>query len=388
MKPPRRVAIMIGLDWPVGHHHQVFAGIQRYARECGHWESVINPYAHQLFQDPTTPHGLDGVVARATTELATLAQAAKVPVVNVWLNTPTRGLPSVVHDAAESGRMSARHLVGRGFRTFGFLGFDDSIGSDAQYAGIQDVIAPLGFSCSRCLVHNDYDHTPENWQRFQATLSQWMDGWSASMGIVVANDLLCRYLAEACRQRHLDIPQKIALVGSGNEVLVDTAATPSLSSIDFGFERIGYRAAELLDSLMDGEPAPSEPLRMTPMSLVIRQSSDAFVVGDEMVASALRFIADHLHEDIDVEQVANHVSTTRRTLSRRFHESLGLTIHDAITQQRLDRVKLKLVQTNAVLKTIAKDCGFRDAIHLCKVFQRIEGTSPSEYRAERRVGER
>jgi LacI family transcriptional regulator len=237
-------------------------------------------------------------------------------------------------------------------------------------------------------VNESYDHTPDNWQHFQTTLSQWMDGWSATMGVVVANDLLCRYLAEACRQRHLEIPQKIALIGSGNEILVDTAATPTLSSIDPGFELIGYRAAELLDSLMDGNPAPTEPVHMAPMSLVVRQSSDAFVVDDDMVASALRFIADHLHEDIDVEQVANHVSTTRRTLSRRFHESLGLTIHDAITQQRLNRVKRKLVESNAVLKTIAKDCGFRDAIHLCKVFQRIEGTSPSEYRAERRVGER
>jgi transcriptional regulator GlxA family with amidase domain len=106
-----------------------------------------------------------------------------------------------------------------------------------------------------------------------------------------------------------------------------------------------------------------------------------------MVASALQFINDHLHEDIDVEQVAAHVSTTRRTLSRRFHDSLGLTIHDAITRLRLDRVKSRLVESSAVLKSIAKECGFRDAIHLCKVFQRVEGTSPSEYRTERRVGD-
>lgn len=376
---------MIGLDWPVGHHHQVFAGIQRYARECGRWESLINPYADLLFKGPGHDHGLDGVVARATPELAELARAAKVPVVNVWMNTAAKGLPTVVHDVAEAGRLIARHLLARGFRTFASLGFEGIVGTQAQVDGFREVIGTMGFTCSECRVAHAYDHTADNWQRFQDQLARWMDGWAPSMGVMVTNDLLCRYLAEACRQRNIDIPRSVALVGSGNEVLVDTAATPTLSSIDYGFERIGHRAAELLDRLMDGEPAPAEPLRLAPVSLVTRQSSDAFVVDDVMVAAALRFITEHLHDDIDVEQVADHVATTRRTLSRRFHDSLGKTIHDAITQLRLERVKQQLVETKAVLKTIAKDCGFRDAIHLCKVFQRVEGTSPSEYRAERIV---
>ncbi len=376
---------MIGLDWPVGHHHQVFAGIQRYARECGRWESLINPYADLLLANHANDHGLDGVVARATPELAELARTAKVPVVNVWMNSAAKGLPTVVHDVAEAGRMIARHLLARGFRTYACLGFEGIVGTQAQVDGFREVIGAVGFTCSECQVAHQYDYTAENWQRFQEQLSRWMDGWAPSMGVMVTNDLLCRYLAESCRQRNIQIPRSVALVGSGNEVLVDTAANPTLSSIDYGFERIGHRAAELLDRLMDGEPAPAEPLRLTPVSLVTRQSSDAFVVDDVMVAEALRFITEHLHDDIDVEQVADHVATTRRTLSRRFHDSLGTTIHDAITHLRLDRVKQHLVETKAVLKSIAKDCGFRDAIHLCKVFQRIEGTSPSEYRAERIV---
>lgn len=387
MQPKRRVAVMIGLDWPVGHHHQVFAGIQRYARECGRWECLMNPYADLLFQGPGHNPGFDGVVARATPELAERARAANVPVVNVWMNSAAKGLPTVVHDVAEAGRMTARHLLARGFRNFACLGFEDVVGTQTQVDGFREVIGPLGYSCTECRVRHQYDHTADNWQEFQQQLKTWMDGWPPSIGVMVVNDLLCRYLAEACRERNLAMPRSVSLVGAGNEILVDTATTPTLSSIDYGFERIGYRAAELLDALMDGAPEPAEPIRLAPVSLVARQSSDAFVVDDVMVAAALQFITDHLHEDLDVEQVADHVSTTRRTLSRRFHDSLSLTIHDAITQLRLDRVKSRLVESSAVLKSIAKECGFRDAIHLCKVFQRVEGTSPSEYRAERRVGD-
>lgn len=387
MMPRRRVAVMIGLDWPVGHHHQVFAGIQRYARECGRWECLINPYADLLFQGPGHHPGFDGVVARATPELAERARAAKVPVVNVWLNTAAKDLPSVVHDVAEAARMTARHLLARGFRDYAYLGYQEMVGTQAQVDALREVIAPFGYSFTTCLVRHQYDHTAANWQEFQHQLATWIAGWPPSLGVMVANDLLCRYLAEACRERGLVMPRAVALVGTGNEILVDTATTPTLSSIDYGFERIGYRAAELLDALMDGAPEPTQPIRLAPVSLVARQSSDAFVVEDEMVAKALQFITDHLHQDIDVVQVADHVTTTRRTLSRRFHDSLGMTIHDAITQLRLDRVKRQLVETTAVLKTIAKECGFRDAIHLCKVFQRVEGTSPSEYRAARSVGE-
>jgi LacI family transcriptional regulator len=386
--PKRRVAVMIGLDWPVGHHHQVFAGIQRYARECGHRECLINPYADLLFQGPGHRPGFAGIVARATPELAERARAARVPVVNVWLNSAARGLPTVVHDVAEAGRMTARHLLARGFRDFACLGFEGMASTRAQVDGFREVIAPWGYSCSECHVPQHYDHTAESWQEFQGRLAAWMAGWPPAIGVMVANDLLCRYLAEACRERHLAMPRSVALVGAGNELLVDTATTPTLSSIDYGFERIGYRAAGLLDELMDGAPEPVQPIRLAPVALVARQSSDAFVVEDEMVAKALRFITDHLHDDIDVVQVADHVATTRRTLSRRFNDSLGMTIHDAITRLRLDRVKSRLVETASALKTIARECGFRDATHLCKVFQRVEGTSPSEYRAARRVGHR
>ncbi len=385
MGAKRRVAIMIGLDWPVGHHHQVFAGVLRFARENSHWECLINPYADLLFSDPKRDVGLNGIVARATPRLADLATKSGVPVVNVWQNSAAQGLPCVFNDVEEAGRMGARHLLARGFRSFGFLGIDDLPSNHLQLAGFQEVIGSLAHPCSACWVDHAFDHTATNWQRFQEQLGRWMDGWQKPIGVMVSSDLLCRYVAEACRERNLAIPQSVALVGSGNEVLVSTATHPTLSSIDYGFERIGHQAAALLNNLMDGKAPPKKPLRLAPESLVIRQSTDAFVVDDPLVAQALRFISDHVHLAVNVEMVADHVATTRRTLSRRFHSSLGRTIHDTITQLRLERVKKQLIETKVALKTIAVECGFRDAIHLCKVFQRVERTSPSEYRTARTV---
>jgi LacI family transcriptional regulator len=385
MSRNRRVSIMVGLDWPLGHHHQVFAGIQRYAQECGRWECLINPYADLLLVDPQKQSGIDGIIARATPSLAELAKAANIPLVNVWQNSTAQGVPNVFPDVFESGRMAAEHLLARGLRSFAFLGLDGLYSSQKQVQGFSEVLAAKGQSFSKCLVEPAYDTTPENWQQFQAKLSQWMDSWSLPIGVLAHTDFMCRYLAESCRHKHLEIPQSVTLIGSGNEVLIDTAAHPTLSSIDFGYERVGHRAAQLLDEIMDGAPAPTEPLVLPPVAFVVRQSSDAFVVDDPIVGQALRFITDTLHLGVNVDQVAAHVATTRRTLSRRFNKSLNQTIHDAITQLRLERVKRQLVNTKAALKSVAVECGFRDAIHLCKVFQRVEKTSPSEYRASRTI---
>ena len=385
MSRNRRVSIMVGLDWPLGHHHQIFAGIQRYAQECGRWECLINPYADLLLADPQKKSGIDGVIARATPRLAELAKAANIPVVNVWQNSTAQNVSNVFSDNTESGRMAAEHLLARGLRSFAFLGHDGMSSNQAQLQGFNEVLAKKGQSCSPCLVEVAYDTTPESWQRFQSKLSQWMDNWTLPIGVLTHTDFMCRYLAEACRYRHLKIPNAVTLIGSGNEVLIDTATHPTLSSIDFGYERVGHRAAQLLDELMDGAPAPTEPIILQPVAFVVRQSSDAFVVDDPIVGQALRFITDTLHLGVNVDQVAAHVATTRRTLSRRFNRTLGQTIHDAITQLRLEQVKRQLVNTKAALKTVAVECGFRDDIHLCKVFQRIEKTSPSEYRASRTI---
>jgi LacI family transcriptional regulator len=385
MSRNRRVSIMVGLDWPLGHHHQIFAGIQRYAQECGRWECLINPYADLLIADLQKDSGINGIIARTSPGLAELAKAANIPLVNVWQNSTAQGVPHVFPDNLESGKMAAEHLLARGLRSFAFLGLSGLSSSQNQAQGLSEVLAAKGHSLSKCLIDPAYDATPENWQCFQTKLGQWMDSWSLPIGVLAHTDFMCRFLAEACRSRNLEIPQSVTLIGSGNEVLIDTAAHPTLSSIDFGYERIGHRAAQLLDNLMDGALAPTEPLVLPPIAFVVRQSSDAFVVDDPIVSQALRFITDTLHLGVNVDQVAAHVATTRRTLSRRFNRSLGQTIHDAITQLRLERVKRQLVNTKAALKTVAVECGFRDAIHLCKVFQRVEKTSPSEYRASRAI---
>ncbi len=378
----RRIAISIEVGWGYKRHLEVYAGCQSYADKAG-WDCSIHPAPEREFR-PGQPPPYDGVIARATPPLGEAARKAGVPVVNVWLNSPARSLPSVFPDCEAAGAMAAEHLLGRGFRQFGYLGFQRDIDSQLQLLGFRGVTRREGF---RCTVHR-FARTSVagkalGWEAFIAGLEAWIDTWEPPIGIHVCQDLYCRYLMDACRAKGLHVSQDLAIVGTSNESLVCASPPPSLTSVDLGFGRIGYRAAAMLDRLMDGEAPPADPELVPPAELVPRQTTDSFAADDPLVARALRFIAENGHGRIQVKDVAAAVTVTRRTLERRFRDSVGRSIAGEITRLRLERAKRRLVETGESLKNVANDSGFRTADHFYKVFARVEGIPPTHYREQR-----
>jgi LacI family transcriptional regulator len=375
-----RVAISLELNWGYKRHMEVYAGCQKYADEAG-WDCSINPAAEFMLHQRSGGIPYDGIIARASTQMAAAARKARVPLVNVWVNTPTRGLPSVFADFEASGVMAAKHLMARGFRKFGYLGFLRDLDSQAQLSGFRNHVRSSGFPCSvHRVARNCDDGRAKSWEAFVTGLEQWIDTWELPMGVFVTQDLFCRFLIDVCRSKGLHVSQDVAIVGTHNETEICNAPEPSLTSIDLGFGQVGYRAAAMLDRLMAGQTVSEEPEMVPPAELVSRQSTDVYATNDPVVARALRFIAENGHRSIQVKHVASAVATTRRTLERRFNESMGRSIAGEITRLRVERAKRRMVETDASMKSVAIEAGFRTADHFGKVFTRIEGISPSQFR--------
>jgi len=384
MTKRRRVLVMADLEWNYKRHHHVFAGVERYAREHPGWEWTLDVYAEQSLDAARVKVPYDGIIGRATAKLTQLARHAGVPLVNIWANSPVTDVPLVTPDFHAAGRMAAEHLVARGFRHFGYLGFSRQKIAKEQLAGFQAVLNDSGFPCSVLLTSGRYRASEASRARFGGRMHGWIDSWSLPIGIYAAYDLLCRYVACACVGKNVHVPGNAALVGTHNEPVTCAGPPPALSSIELGYDKIGYRAAELLESLMAGEPAPTEPIRMAPVELVARQSTDALAVADPLVSGALRFISEHSHERIWVPDVARSVQSTRRTLERRFRAALGRTVAKEITRMRVERLKRLLVESRTPMNVLAKQCGFRDPTQTCVIFRRVEGLTPSAYRRQRR----
>jgi LacI family transcriptional regulator len=375
---PKRIAIAIELDQPYPHHYDCCRGIQRYADERGDWQTVIDPYMVGM----TGRAGVDeydGVVGRITRQAAEAARARGIPVVNHWLNSPAKDLPCVFADFREGGRIAGEHLLGRGFRNFGYLGFArDRVGS-LELAGFEQVTRSQGLDPPAMLkVSVNFEAGAKAFGRFRGQVRQWLTGLTPPVGIFATGAAMACYVTQICRESGIRVPLDVGIVTQYN---TNIGFEPTFSSVDHDLEKIGYCAAMLLDRLMGSRRSqPKKPLLIKPSGLTVRSSSDAFVVADPLVAKALRFIADHARDAVTVEDVARHLHTTRRTLARRFKEFLGRAASDEINRLRLEYIKRRLEDPTTLLGVLATECGFHSPSHFALFFRKMTGIRPKDYR--------
>ncbi|MEM7392274.1 MAG: substrate-binding domain-containing protein, partial [Verrucomicrobiota bacterium] len=375
-----RIAIAIDLEWPVSHHHDVVRGILQFAGKKPDWHIIVDPFVE--CQSPGA-HGGEpsyaGVIARATTELAEFLQAHAIPGVNVWLDSPDRSLPRVLPDQNKAGAMACEHLVERGFKNFGFLGMEADGNTVALRDGFESVLPRSEHTYNEEGI-DGFPRSGEQWIEVKDKLNRWLDTWMLPVGVLTTDDIIGRYLVNVCLERGLKVPDDVALIGCGNYELACNSLEPTLSSIDYGYARIGYRAAETLDRILEGERHTPPVQRIPPEGLFKRRSTEVAAMDDPLVASALRFIWDHAHEPILVDDVVRVVPASRRVLERRFRRSNRASIHQEITRARIEQAKRRLVESEAPIGTIANLVGYATAEHFIRIFRESTGKTPRQYR--------
>lgn len=381
---PWRVAFQLDLEWTYKRHTGVFAGAQRYAEEQG-WESTIDDYVSEKFPANgvgTCPY--DGVIGRASKRLAERSSRLGVPVVNVWRSSPAwRDLPGVFPDFDAAGRMRAQHLLTRGLRRFAILEPKGSAAS-IEGAAFKATVREAGFSCMTAKLPLRTD-SHAHWQKFEKRIAGFMEDWEPPIGVFGFDERVGRTVAQMCRLRGWRVPHDVAIITGTNEESLCELPRPSLTSVEFGFERIGYQAAQLLDRLMNGEPPPEAPIEVPPEALVVRESTDFFAVEDPLMATALEFIATNSRRPIGAEDVARAVNVGLRTLQRQFREYLDRPVSEEIQRVRIERAKRELAQSRRPISQIARDSGFGRPMRMSEAFRRELGVTPREYRKKQRM---
>lgn len=388
MPKPRRVAIMLDLDWPHKRHAGIFTGTQHYAQENG-WESIIDEYVDDtLSKHSAQAAPYDGIIARVSKKLSLVATRLSVPLVNVWFSSPvSKRVPGVFPDYAASGRLRAEHLLARGFRHFASLVASGDRAQELEMKTFLQTLDAAGYNCaigSNPLISRS-TFTLKEWRKSERTIDAWMDTWETPIGVNIGSDSYGRIVAQKCRNRHWRVPEDVAIIAGSNEEMICENPRPALTSVEMGFERIGYEAARLLERMMDGDAPPTEPILLPAQGIVARESTDFFAVDDQLIASALAFIASKVHLQIGADDVALAVKTGTRTLQRHFQKHLNRPIATEIRRIRIERAKRELTQSNRSLADISRAVGFGEAMRMCEVFRRELGVTPSQYRRQRQL---
>jgi LacI family transcriptional regulator len=400
MPRPRCVAVNLDLEWPYKRHASLFAGTQRYAREQG-WTSVIDEYVDRsLPQRRTAPLPYDGVIGRASRRFAEKTKRLGVPAVNVWYSSPVwQQLPGVFPDFEAVGRLRAEHLLARGLRQFAVL-HHEGRGQKLEAKAFRTELASAGFECNTEKISLSISSSYDSWKKAQRQIDGWMSQWQLPIGVSVGREAAGRMVAQLCHQRGWRVPQDVAIVAGHNEETLCEDPRPSLTSVELGYDRIGYEAARMLDRLMDAkrkrqrkkttrkktkQAASPEHIFLPPLGLVVRESTDFYAVNDDMIATALTFIAEQCHGDIHSADVAVAASTHLKTLQRRFRSVLDRSIAAEIRRVRIERAKRELAQGNRPLADIAHDVGFSSSMRMYDIFVRELGVTPRQFRKERQL---
>jgi transcriptional regulator GlxA family with amidase domain len=109
--------------------------------------------------------------------------------------------------------------------------------------------------------------------------------------------------------------------------------------------------------------------------------SPAFVAEQSAMQPVIDYINANLEKPLPVNGLAEIVGLSRAHFSRSFAESEGVPPAEYVLQQRLQRAAKLLTKADFLpVKEVSIMCGFDDPNYFAKVFRRVYGITPTEFR--------
>jgi len=102
--------------------------------------------------------------------------------------------------------------------------------------------------------------------------------------------------------------------------------------------------------------------------------------GLASTARARSWALERLDRPLSLSELAAQEAMSVRTFSRRFREEVGLTPVQWLTQQRIERARQLLEETDLSIDQVAADAGFGTATSLRQHLRTAIGVSPRAYR--------
>lgn len=108
------------------------------------------------------------------------------------------------------------------------------------------------------------------------------------------------------------------------------------------------------------------------------------VQTNQTVERAVEYIKEHYMENITLNEVAEKVGISSGYLSTLFNQNLQCGFIDYLNSVRIERACCYLEQNYFKTYEIAYRVGFRDEKYFSKVFKKLMGMTPKEYRGLKR----
>lgn len=194
---------------------------------------------------------------------------AGLPVIYVFSQADDRDALCLLPDDEGGARLAVKHLgeIGK-TRIAHVTGPEHFEAVQLRHRGYLSALAELGLA-----AHPEFylsGKWTEAWGRDAVAVL--FDGQAERPdAIFCGNDLIARGVVDALRERHIAVPQDVAVVGFDNWEVMTNAARPPLTSVDMNLSALGHEAGRLLIDMIGGEKARG--IRRLPCTLMVREST-------------------------------------------------------------------------------------------------------------------
>jgi AraC-like DNA-binding protein len=111
-------------------------------------------------------------------------------------------------------------------------------------------------------------------------------------------------------------------------------------------------------------------------------------VEPPLVQKAREYILQHKMEPLSLAAVAQASGASVFHFCKVFKKSTGLKFTDYVARVRLEDAKTQLLNPSRRISEVAYDVGFQSLTQFNRMFKRIFGQSPTEFRAQLHAGSR
>ena len=102
----------------------------------------------------------------------------------------------------------------------------------------------------------------------------------------------------------------------------------------------------------------------------------------DRIKKILSYIEDNYQNKITLNDIAGHIHLCESECTRLFKRHMNTTLFTFLQEYRIER-SLEFLQSGEPVSTVALNTGFSDPNYYSKVFAKIKGCSPREYRKHR-----
>ncbi|HWQ30346.1 MAG TPA: helix-turn-helix domain-containing protein, partial [Negativicutes bacterium] len=99
-----------------------------------------------------------------------------------------------------------------------------------------------------------------------------------------------------------------------------------------------------------------------------------------------KYLAENFHRDISMDDAAKETNLSYHYFSKFFKDSMGKSFVEYLTELRVDKSRELLRDTNDSIKEICYKIGYSDPNYYCKIFKKVTGMTPTEFRENQQAG--